>query len=238
MKILTLFIVLCFSVALASAQIPEQFSVSGQFVRADGSFPPDGPIDVTVSLYDGAEAPSAVWEATISTTIRSGVMNLLLGGPGQPPLPDFFTTYWIGVRTGDETFQPRVRISAVPQALTALRSIDGVPIGTIVPFAGSPDKIPGGWLACDGSAVSRTTFAILFGMLGTRWGNGDNVDSFNLPDLRGMVIRGASPSDAVIDDGVSSTDDSMYRQSGYSSSVATSSAASTVVDILYIIRAR
>lgn len=238
MKTLTLLIVLCFSAVLASAQIPEQFSVSGQFVRADGSFPPDGPIDVTVSLYDGAEAPSAVWEATISTTIRSGVMNLLLGGPGQPQLPEFTTTYWIGVRTGSETFQPRVRISAVPQALMALRSFDGVPVGTIVPFAGSPDKIPGGWLACDGRAVSRTTFAVLFGMLGTRWGNGDQAESFNLPDLRGMVIRGASPSDAIIDAGVSSTDDSMYRKSGYTSSVVTSSAASTVVDILYIIRAR
>lgn len=238
MKTLTLLIALCFSAVLASAQIPEQFSVSGQFVRADGSFPPDGPIDVTVSMHDGAEVPSAVWEATISTTIRSGVMNLLLGGPGQPPLPDFFTTYWIGVRTGTETFQPRVRISAVPQALTALRSIDGVPIGTIVPFAGSTDKVPGGWLPCDGTAVSRTTFAILFGTLGTRWGSGDGVDSFNLPDLRGMVIRGASPSDAIVDGGVSSTDDSMYRQSGYASSVATSTAASTVVDVLYIIRAR
>lgn len=238
MKILTSLIVLCAAVVLASAQIPEQFSVSGQFVRADGSFPPDGPIDVTVSLYDGAEAPSAVWEATISTTIRSGVMNLLLGGPGQPQLPEFTTMYWIGVRTGNETFQPRVRISAVPQALMALRSFDGVPIGTIVPFAGSPDKIPGGWLACDGSAISRTTFAVLFGMLGTRWGSGDQAESFNLPDLRGMVIRGASPSDAIIDAGISSTDDSMYRKSGYTSSVATSGAASTVVDILYIIRAR
>lgn len=49
---------------------------------------------------------------------------------------------------------------------------------------------PTGWLLCDGSAVSRTTFAALFGILGTTWGIGDGSTTFTLPDLRGRVPVG------------------------------------------------
>lgn len=40
-----------------------------------------------------------------------------------------------------------------------------------------------GFLLCDGSAVSRTTYSALFGKIGTRWGTGDGVNTFNLPNL-------------------------------------------------------
>jgi microcystin-dependent protein len=40
------------------------------------------------------------------------------------------------------------------------------------------------WLSCDGSAVSRTTYAYLYSILGTTWGTGDGSTTFNLPDLR------------------------------------------------------
>ena len=44
---------------------------------------------------------------------------------------------------------------------------------------------PTGWLLCDGSAVSRTTYAALFAKLGTAYGSGDGSTTFNLPDFRG-----------------------------------------------------
>src|SRR3954447_6125965 len=50
---------------------------------------------------------------------------------------------------------------------------------------------PPGWLVCDGSAVSRSTFATLFGAIGTAYGAGDGSTTFNLPDLRGRVPVGA-----------------------------------------------
>jgi microcystin-dependent protein len=63
-----------------------------------------------------------------------------------------------------------------------------VPIGAVLPFAGvSP---PGGWFVCDGSAVSRTTYAALFAQLGTYWGTGDNVSTFNIPNLVNRVPVG------------------------------------------------
>jgi microcystin-dependent protein len=53
--------------------------------------------------------------------------------------------------------------------------------------------IPAGWLACDGSAVGRTTYAALFAAIGTTWGAGDGSTTFNLPDFRDMVLVGSSP---------------------------------------------
>lgn len=49
---------------------------------------------------------------------------------------------------------------------------------------------PAGWLLCDGSAVSRATYADLFAVLGTNYGAGDGSTTFNLPDLRGRVPVG------------------------------------------------
>lgn len=49
---------------------------------------------------------------------------------------------------------------------------------------------PAGWLKANGAAVSRTTYAALFLAIGTTYGAGDGVNTFNLPDLRGEFIRG------------------------------------------------
>jgi len=49
---------------------------------------------------------------------------------------------------------------------------------------------PDGWLKCDGSAVSRTTYANLFTAIGTTYGSGNGTTTFNLPDIRGEFIRG------------------------------------------------
>lgn len=60
--------------------------------------------------------------------------------------------------------------------------------GIIFDYAGS--TAPTGFLFCDGSAVSRTTYARLFGVIGTAFGTGDGTSTFNLPDLRGRVAAG------------------------------------------------
>jgi microcystin-dependent protein len=50
---------------------------------------------------------------------------------------------------------------------------------------------PTGWLLCNGQAVSRTTYADLFAVISTNYGVGDGSTTFNLPDYRGMFLRGA-----------------------------------------------
>jgi microcystin-dependent protein len=63
------------------------------------------------------------------------------------------------------------------------------PPGTIVAFAG-PNP-PEGWLLCDGGAVSRSENAALFAAIGTLYGAGDDITTFNVPDLRGRAVFGA-----------------------------------------------
>ena len=65
----------------------------------------------------------------------------------------------------------------------------GISAGTIAMFGGT--SAPSGWLICNGSAVSRTTYAGLFAVIGTLYGSGDNVATFNLPDLQGRFPIGA-----------------------------------------------
>lgn len=65
-----------------------------------------------------------------------------------------------------------------------------VPVGVIYPFGGSNEKVPDGYLPCDGRAVSRTQYSALFNVIGTAFGNGDNVSTFNVPDMRECVPVG------------------------------------------------
>lgn len=62
-----------------------------------------------------------------------------------------------------------------------------MPTGVVLPFAGT--AAPTGWLACDGTAISRTTYASLFAAISTSYGVGDGSTTFNLPDLRGRFPR-------------------------------------------------
>lgn len=55
-----------------------------------------------------------------------------------------------------------------------------VPRGVVFPFGGS--VAPDGFLICDGSAISRTTYADLFAVIGTTYGTGDGATTFNLPN--------------------------------------------------------
>lgn len=106
------------------------------------------------------------------------------------------------------------RISQLP-SLTAVESDDEVPLkeassgntkratvddlvaailppGIIAPYGG--DSAPEGWLLCDGSDVSRATYARLFDAIGENYGDGDNSTTFTLPDLRQRLPLGKADS--------------------------------------------
>jgi microcystin-dependent protein len=63
-----------------------------------------------------------------------------------------------------------------------------MPIGAVIDFAGA--SAPAGWALCFGQAVSRSTYATLFALIGTTYGTGDGSTTFNLPDMRGRVVAG------------------------------------------------
>ena len=63
-------------------------------------------------------------------------------------------------------------------------------VGTIKPWGKA--TAPAGYLLCDGSAVSRTTYADLFAVISTTYGAGDSSTTFNVPDLQGKFPQGKS----------------------------------------------
>lgn len=82
-------------------------------------------------------------------------------------------------------------LNQVVVSTTGVGGGDGVaamPAGSIQVWPSN--TIPDGWLLCDGSAVSRTTYSGLFDEIGTTYGAGNGTTTFNLPDLRGRVPVG------------------------------------------------
>ena len=69
-----------------------------------------------------------------------------------------------------------------------------LPVGTILPYAGA--SAPTGYLVCNNQAVSRATYAALFAVIGTTYGAGDLITTFNVPDLRGRGPVGVGTGDA------------------------------------------
>lgn len=73
----------------------------------------------------------------------------------------------------------------------------GIPAGAMTPWTSNIP--PAGWLICDGQAVSRTTYADLFAIIGTTYGAGNGSTTFNVPDLRGRVPVGLNATDPEFD---------------------------------------
>ncbi|ENN89938.1 phage tail protein [Bartonella bovis] len=75
-----------------------------------------------------------------------------------------------------------------PTPAAAPKPVSNFPAGFIATFA--MEKLPKGWLLCDGKAYLRENYKSLFAAIGETWGSGDKKTTFNVPDLRGMFLRG------------------------------------------------
>ena len=64
-------------------------------------------------------------------------------------------------------------------------------VGEVRMWLAAAAPLPPGWLLCDGQAVSRTTYSVLYGLIGDSYGPGDETTTFNLPDLRNRSPAGA-----------------------------------------------
>lgn len=129
--------------------------------------------------------------AITPSTLTAGVTNYL-------PTAAEGTAGIISLATQAEVDAGVVDNKAVtPETLSTSAAFIGlaVPTGAVISFAGI--SAPATYLICDGSAVSRTTYADLFAIIGTTYGAGDGSTTFNLPDLRGEFVRGFDNSRGV-----------------------------------------
>jgi len=92
-----------------------------------------------------------------------------------------------------------------PEMLGRVSALESAFVGTVSAYAGASDNLPGGWLLCDGSEVSRDEYPRLFAAIGTAHGGG--ATTFNLPDYRGMFLRG-------VDNGAGNDPDGENRSVG------------------------
>jgi len=126
-----------------------------------------------------------------------------------------------------EQAEQGVSIDTLMTPLRVLQSIqyNAVPPGNVEYTART--TAPAGYLFCDGSAVSRTTYSRLFAAIGTTFGTGDGSTTFNIPDLRDEFIRGANPGSRAV--GLAENDS--YRSHNHSGSTNSAGAHSHSVSV-------
>ena len=85
------------------------------------------------------------------------------------------------------------------ESTNVIANVEPNPIPAGAMMAWASDVIPANWLLCDGTAVSRSTYASLFAIIGTTYGSGDGSTTFNLPNLKGRTIVGKDGAQTEFD---------------------------------------
>lgn len=144
---------------------------------------------VTVSGFASTDGQTFYF---VAGSTNSGALTLSVNG-GSPISVVKPTAGGTAILTGTEVVAGNVigvtYYSTTGQFQLVTNNIAiSTPPGQIATYA--MGSCPAGWLAADGSPISRSTYAVLFSNIGTAWGNGDGSTTFNVPDLRGMFVRG------------------------------------------------
>ena len=162
---------------------------------------------VQVKAFIPQNAVVNEWSSSISvgnvTTLDPGEnATVANSGTAENPVLDFgiprgangYGSMWgdIGGDIYDQTDLQNI-LSALTSRIAALES--SIPTTGIV--VASPMASLNGFLLCDGRAISRTTYANLYALIGTKFGNGDGINTFNVPDYRGCFLRGFGGESAV-----------------------------------------
>lgn len=160
------------------------------FVRTNGNQDIDG-----IKKFTAAQA-AADQEYTLNdnTFMTAKLARGLFGLRSSP-------NTWSGIQTFEA--MPILNVTAVKagdivnwQTLQAILAAGvKIPSGVISGYAGTTP--PAGWLWCNGSLYSRTTYADLFAAVGTKWGAGDGSTTFGVPDSRNRTLWGANSASVV-----------------------------------------
>ena len=204
MKKLFLILVSIFSLTTFAQNSGLGFNYQAVVRNSDGVLLANSDVNLRISLYPGQQAASPTWIETHKVhTDYSGSFGITVGKgtrDANSMVVNYsdvnFTAvyYWMKIEILEGSNYREVSYSQLPSSPYSEAAFNATlfPAGMIVPFAGPAENIPNGWLLCDGSAISRSDFANLYNAIGVCWGIGDGSTTFNLPDLRGMFLRGVS----------------------------------------------
>lgn len=149
-----------------------------------------GTVISSAAVNDDFSDVASALTASLPRDGQAGMTGQLRVSDGSLLLPGFAFTNDLNTgiyRPTDD--QLAIVVGGVQVALFNSGGMQGaLPIGLIGDFPGS--TVPTLWILCYGQNVSRTTYALLFTILGTAYGSGDGATTFGLPDLRGRLIFG------------------------------------------------
>lgn len=201
LRLLALALAIAFTSSAFAQTSTKGFSFQGYAIDPDGKSLSSTGITVRFTLSSVSNAGTPFEEEHTTTTDAFGVFHAIVGNSTVAKNLEFSKLNF--TKVGDEEYTLKVEVkktsggtyttisnaplNAVPYARVAE---NGVPVGTIVAFAGPKANIPAGWIYCDGSTISRTTYAQLFNVISTSWGTGDGTSTFHLPYLKGHFLRG------------------------------------------------
>jgi microcystin-dependent protein len=187
------------------------FSYQAILRNADGSLRANESVLLDVELIQDSVVVYS--ESHSVTTNDFGVFSIVVGeGAGEETYsPAIFlsndSSYipetYLKVSESGGNVLSETKLLGVPIADVARVALNvqvTFPVGAVTPFAGNPNKIPDGWLLCDGTVYNRTAYPELFNVIGYSWGT-TGTDLFRVPDLRGVFLRGVSSnsSDGFVD---------------------------------------
>lgn len=155
-------------------------------------------INQTLIFNNGTWVPGPI-VPTNTDDITEGTTNLFFTNSRvlATPLTGLSTGTNSSVSSSDTVLSGIGKLQAQVSSLTGSSAV--LSAGTIMAWAAS--AAPTGWALCDGSAVSRTTYANLFASIGTTYGVGDGSTTFNLPDFRTRIPRSIGSGFALGDKG-------------------------------------
>jgi microcystin-dependent protein len=163
----------------------------------DGSVLPNTNVELRFSLFAGQNATPAKWvEKHNVTTDDFGIIGVTVGKGTRISGETAFTNvdfsksaYWLKVEINESGTLRELSFTALPSVpyAEAASNAVGIPAGTVVAFAGT--AVPNGWMLCDGCSLNRSENIALFNAIGTAWGFTSST-TFNIPDMRGVFLRG------------------------------------------------
>jgi microcystin-dependent protein len=198
---------------------PAFINYQGRLLDAAGQPLANDTYTLEFNIYDSANDGAKVWGPFLyddggaighgpKAVVANGRFNVILGthDTANRPLTNAFTAEnrFVEIKVnGGDPILPRQQFLSAPYALEAtsaqlLNHVPPVqylnPPGIVVPFAGPADKVPAGWLLCDGTAYDRNSYPALFSAISTNWGeDAAHVGQyFRVPDLRSMFLRGVN----------------------------------------------